>query len=78
MSVPQTGPLLDVGGTSPTDVYAVGVGTILHYDGQRWSEVQSGAERLAGIWTSPENEAFAVGSRGTVLRGSAGPGVAGR
>ncbi len=71
MSVPQTGPLLDVWGTSASDVYAVGLGTILHYDGQRWSEVQSGADRLAGVWTTVENEAFAVGSGGTVLRGRA-------
>jgi hypothetical protein len=71
MSVPQTGPLLDVWGSSASDVYAVGVGTILHFDGQRWSEVQSGADRLAGVWTTVENEAFAVGSGGTVLRGRA-------
>lgn len=74
MSVPQSGPLLAVAGSSASDVYAVGVGTILHYDGLQWREVYSGAERLAGVWTAPEGEAFAVGSGGTVLRGRASPG----
>jgi hypothetical protein len=70
MAVPPVGPLLDVWGTSATDVYAVGAGTMLHYDGQAWTEVQSLLQRLAGVWGSSASEVFTVGSGGTIIRGS--------
>jgi hypothetical protein len=76
MPVPPTGPLLDVWGTSSTDVYAVGVGTLLHFDGQGWSESLSAAQRLTGIWAASPSDVFVSGSGGTVLRGSASLGTA--
>jgi hypothetical protein len=78
MPAPPTGPLLDVWGTSGTDVYAAGVGTILHYDGQSWTETLSTSQRLAGIWAGSPADVFVAGSSGTVLRGSAAPGLAAR
>jgi hypothetical protein len=71
MPAPPTGPLLDVWGTSGSEVYAVGVGTILHYDGQNWTEALATQQRLAGVWASSPTDVFTVGSSGTVLRGSA-------
>jgi hypothetical protein len=70
MTVPPVGPLLDVWGVSTTDVYAVGAGTMLHFDGQVWSEVQSVSQRLAGVWGSSAADVFTVGSGGTIIRGS--------
>jgi len=71
MPAPPTGPLLDVWGTSGADVYAVGVGTILHFDGQSWSETLSASQRLAGVWAGSPSDVFVAGSSGTVLRGTA-------
>jgi hypothetical protein len=61
--------LLAVWGSSPTDVYAVGVGgTILHYGGSGWSPQASGtAESLNSVWGASATDVFAVGSQGTVL-----------
>ena len=70
MTVPPVGPLLDVWGLSATDVYAVGAGTMLHFDGQAWTEVQSVPQRLAGVWGSSATDVFTVGSGGTIIRGS--------
>ena len=78
MPGPPTGPLLDVWGTSATDVYAVGVGTIMHYDGQSWTETLAAPHRLAGVWAGSPTEVFTVGSSGAVLRGSATPSASGR
>jgi len=71
MPAPPTGPLLEVWGTTGSDVYAVGVGTILHYDGQGWSEILAAPQRLAGVWGSSPTDVFVAGSSGTVLRGTA-------
>jgi hypothetical protein len=60
-----------VWGTSGTDVYAAGVGTILHFDGQSWSEVLAVSARLAGVWAGSPTDVFVAGSSGTVLRGGA-------
>jgi hypothetical protein len=71
MPAPPTGALLDVWGSSGSDVYAVGVGTILHYDGQNWSENLAASQRLAGVWGASPTDVFVAGSSGTVLRGTA-------
>jgi len=76
--VPPVGPLLDVWGTSAADVYAVGAGTMLHYDGQAWTEVQSVLQRLAGVWGSSAGDVFTVGSGGTIIRGSVNVSTASR
>ena len=57
------GSIHDVWGTSGTDVFAVGQGgTILHYDGTTWSEMESvAANCLHGIWGSSSTDVFAVG-----------------
>ena len=70
MTVPPVRLLMDVWGTSGTDVYAVGEGTILHYDGAAWTEVQTTEGRLTGVWGSSPADVFAVGARGTILHGT--------
>jgi hypothetical protein len=67
-------PLFDVWGLAPDDVWAVGdEGLIFHYDGMRWSVVESGTrnqfERVrARVLADGTRELIIVGSRGTVLR----------
>ena len=62
-SVPTENTLYGIWGSSSTDVFAVGVyGTIVHYDGSRWTEMKSGTDRhLNDIWGSSSNNVFAVG-----------------
>ncbi len=57
-------------GTSPSDVWAVGEsGTIVHFDGARWSRVPSGTrESLVGIGGREHGDAWAIGNRRTLLR----------
>jgi hypothetical protein len=52
-----------VWGSSPSDVWAVGVsGVIIHYDGTSWSSVSSGTTAdLAGIWGTSASDVWAVG-----------------
>jgi hypothetical protein len=52
------------------DVLAVGErGSMLHFDGRRWSEIDSGTEYdLMGVWGSAPDDIWAVGAWGTVLR----------
>ncbi len=67
---PQGNALLATWGSSAQDVWAVGgAGTIVHYDGSKWSMVRSPTNNaLYAIWGSSANNIFAVGDRGTVLR----------
>jgi|GEM_PF-2734671 len=64
--------LLSVWGSSSTNVFAVGgetpVQTILHYDGNTWSSMDSvNSNRLNGVWSSSSSDVFAVGQNGTIL-----------
>jgi photosystem II stability/assembly factor-like uncharacterized protein len=61
--------LYGIWGYSPTDVFAVGEdGLILRYDGETWSEMDSGTQwALHGIWGSSSEDIFAVGYAGTIL-----------
>ena len=67
---PQGNDLLATWGSSAQDVWAVGgSGTIVHYDGSKWSIVRSPTNNtLYAIWGSAANNVFAVGDRGTILR----------
>jgi len=61
--------LVNIWGTSSSDVFAVGVGgMILHYDGSTWSIMDSGtANELLGIWGTSSSDVYAVGTGGLVL-----------
>lgn len=65
--------LFGIAGTTPTDVFVVGItyftdrrdrSFILHYDGALWSEIQ-GADTVGidyrGVWQAPGGEAFVSG-----------------
>ncbi len=53
-------------------MFAVGVGgTIVHYDGTRWTAQTSGTTQyLFGVWGSRGTDVFAVGIYGTLLHGT--------
>ena len=56
-------------GSSSTDVYAVGDGgTILHYDGNTWSNMPSGtSDTLSAVWGSSSSDVYTVGTNGIIL-----------
>jgi hypothetical protein len=71
------GALLSIWGTSATDVYTVGAdandGTgpqALHFDGTRWTRIDTGAGRGSLWWVQgvSATQVYMVGSEGTVLR----------
>jgi hypothetical protein len=78
MTVPPVSTLSAVWGTSGSDVYAVGRGNILHYDGVAWTVVQRTGEFLAGVWASSAFDVFVVGGRGLIFRGTSEVAAAGR
>lgn len=59
--------LLDVWGTGPSDVFAVGTnGAFLHFDGQTWKAMEnftggSGNSGFSGVWGTGPKNVFAVG-----------------
>jgi hypothetical protein len=57
-------------GSASNNVFAVGTGgTILHYDGESWTNQPSGSTRhLTGVWGSSADNVFVVGGRDTVLQ----------
>ena len=61
--------LWGVWGSGPSDVWAVGsVGTILHFDGEKWDTVPSGVtEDLMAVWGTGPASAWAVGTGGCVV-----------
>lgn len=55
-------PAWNIAGRSRDDIYAVGDEMILHYDGQKWSWVNSAfGERPSAIWVEPNGHVLAVG-----------------
>jgi hypothetical protein len=58
--------LRGVGGTSSSDVFAVGDGgVILHYDGTAWAAMQSGtSSALLDVWAAAPNDVVIIGSEG--------------
>jgi hypothetical protein len=61
--------LFDVWGSGPRDVWAVGnAGTIVHYDGDRWTRIASGTEAdLRGVWGTSRDDVWFVGEHGTTI-----------
>ena len=65
--LPDGNTLNSVWCSSPTDVFAVGVnGTIKHYDGSTWSEIESGMKNNLNrvwnkVWGSSSSDVFVVG-----------------
>ena len=59
----------DVWGSSSSDVFIVGAnGKILHYDGNDWSNMDSGTSQiLTSIWGSSATDIYAVGYNGIIL-----------
>lgn len=70
MPIKATTLLYGVWGSSPSDVWAVGLGgEIFHWNGSEWLRNESGTtERLRGIWGSGASDLWAVGASGTILR----------
>ncbi len=62
-------PVLDIWGTSATDLWAVGRrGYIGHFDGQVWTTHPSGTDLdLTGVWGTSSADVWAVGENGTIL-----------
>jgi hypothetical protein len=60
--LPQGHDLNAIWGTAPDDVWAVGdAGTILHWDGSRWTSWTSGpADILTGVWATAPDDVWAV------------------
>ena len=71
MKSPVTANLMGVWGSSPTDVFAVGAGgTILHYNGTKWSDMTSSKltkAHLHAVWGSSSSDVYAVGASGTIV-----------
>ena len=67
--LPTGNTLSGVWGSSSNDVFTVGYnGTILHYDGNSWSTMNSNTSAsIVGIWGSSSSNVFAVCAAGAVL-----------
>ena len=67
--------LFGVWGSDGDDVFVVGdSGTILHYNGSSWSEMDCPTSKsLYGVWGSSGSDVFAVGEGGTILHYSGKP-----
>ncbi|MFL5385501.1 MAG: hypothetical protein ACJ8GN_23510 [Longimicrobiaceae bacterium] len=57
---------------SPHDVFAVGNGVVLHFDGNYWRAMDAGGADLNGVWGLGGTNVYAVGSAGTVLHWTGG------
>jgi hypothetical protein len=64
--------LLDIDGSGPNDIYAVGTGgAIFHYDGSQWSSIDSPTNvHLTGVKCVNMDEVYICGFHGTILRGN--------
>jgi hypothetical protein len=61
-----------IDGTGPSNIFAVGdYGTILHYDGSRWIELDSPTNRpLAAVRCAAPDEVYVCGNDGILLKGN--------
>ena len=56
-------------GTDPSNVWVCGHGFVAHWDGDTWTEHETGFDgSLAGIWGSADGDVWAVGHNGTIIR----------
>src|SRR5579862_8554897 len=64
-----SGDVLDgVWGSGPNSVWAVGNGTIVHWDGHAWSGQRSDTnESLYGVWGTADDDVWAVGGNGAAV-----------
>ncbi|HEU0055570.1 MAG TPA: hypothetical protein VFQ39_20420 [Longimicrobium sp.] len=73
MSSGTTRDLSDVWGAGPDDVYAVGAGIVLHYDGNAagvWTEVSvpvNPALSIEAVWGTASDDVFILANRGTTV-----------
>lgn len=70
-SVPTSAPLFSLWGRDASDVYAVGghqSGSLLHYDGARWSEIveASMGAVMSGVFVAEDGPTVAVGTSGVL------------
>lgn len=67
--ITTSGILYGIWGSAANNVYAVGSGSILHYDGSSWVSMSSGsAGALYAVWGIAANKVYAVGDDGTILQ----------
>jgi hypothetical protein len=68
-------PVVGVWGTGPDNVFAVGRGGVVHWDGRRWSkrpiDLQPG-EVLLAVWGNALGDVYATSGQGRVFRSRAG------
>ena len=68
-----TGTFNGIWGAGESDVFAVGLGDIHHYDGSAWTAMTVPTTNpLTGVWGRASDDVFAVGSTATVLHYHAG------
>ncbi len=60
--------LRGIWGSSPRDVYFVGSGKALHYDGEGFTGFRSNGGALLDIWGITASDIFAVGASGAAVR----------
>ncbi|MCP4112987.1 MAG: choice-of-anchor D domain-containing protein, partial [Desulfobacteraceae bacterium] len=61
--LPQGNQLDAIWGSSGSDIFAVGNGTVLHYDGNSWNTMYfNRLNLLTGVWGSSASDVFAVGA----------------
>ncbi len=62
-------PIHGVYASSPTDVWAATIGTILHYNGTTWSSAYvADDDSMAAVWGSGPSNVFTVGPHGNIAR----------
>ncbi len=70
-AVPTSEPLFSLWGRGEDDLFAVGgwtSGTVLHFGGDRWTEIAGAAGAgLSGVFTAPDSPTIAVGAEAYVL-----------
>jgi hypothetical protein len=67
-TLPPGTSLSAVWGSAAGDVYAVGRGTIVHWNGSSWSLIDPGTDNdLAGVWGTSASDIWVLGQYDTIL-----------